>query len=85
MFDKLQQIQKLKSMQDALGKERIEVEKQGCKIVINGKFETEELTINSELSHEEQERAVKECVNEGVRKVQTLVAQKMQEMGGLGF
>jgi len=84
MFEQLKQIQKLQQIQNVLKNERIEHEKNGVRIVINGKLEIEEVKLNPALSISDQEKAVKDCVNEAMKKVQMAVAAKMQSMGGLG-
>ena len=83
MFDKLKQIQKLKGMQDELGKERVELEKDGVKVIVNGKMEIESITLNSELSKEASEIIIKDCVNEAVKKVQMIAMQKMMQSGNM--
>lgn len=80
MLDKLKQLKELKQMQGELEKERVEVEKNGIKVVLNGKMETEGIVLNSDLSKEEQEKLVKECINEAMKKVQMIAAQKMFKM-----
>ena len=82
MFEKLQQLKKIKDLQSSLSQEKAEGEKNGIKVVINGKMEIEEIQLNPELGQEEQEKALKECLNETMRKVQMIAAQKMQQMGG---
>ncbi len=77
MFDKLKQIKQLKELQDSLKKEIIEVEKSGVKIIVNGKMEVESVTLNDDISIEDQEKAVKDGINEAFKKIQTLAAQKM--------
>lgn len=83
MFEKLKQIKQLKNLHDALSQEKAEVENRGVKVVVNGKMEIEEIELNAELNKEEQEKAVKICVNEAMKKVQMVAAQKMSQMGGL--
>ncbi len=88
MFDKLKQLKQLKDMQNALGKEKLDVEKDGVKVTINGKMEIESVSLNSELETGRQEKLVKDCLNDAVRKMQMRVAQKMAGMPalkGLGF
>ncbi|MCD6429557.1 YbaB/EbfC family nucleoid-associated protein [bacterium] len=80
MFDKLKQLKQIKEMHDAMQRERVEVEKQGIKVILNGKLEVEEIVLNPELQKEEQERILKECFNEAVKKVQLAVAQKLSGM-----
>lgn len=77
MFDKLKQIKQLKELQDSLKKESVEVEKNGVKIVVNGKMEVESVTLNDEISIQDQERSVKDAINEAFKKIQTMAAQKM--------
>jgi len=76
MFDKLKQLAQLKEMESKMKEERIVVENNGVKIVINGKLEIEEIALNPQLGLEEQQRIVKDCFNEAVRKIQMSMAQK---------
>jgi DNA-binding protein YbaB len=85
MFEKLQQIKKLQEIQNALKNEKIENEKNGVKILMNGKLEVEDVELNPALSIDDQEKAVKDCLNETMKKVQAVVAKKMQSMGGFGM
>jgi DNA-binding protein YbaB len=85
MFEKLQQIKKLQEIQNALKNEKLEGEKNGVKIYMNGKLEVEDVALNSSLSIPDQEKAVKECFNDTMKKVQMVVAKKMQNMGGFGM
>ena len=77
MFDKLKQLAQIRDLQAKLSREKVEVEKQGVKMIINGKMEVEEVVLNSALSKEEQETAVRECFNDGMKKIQTLAAKQM--------
>lgn len=79
MFDNLKQLKKLKELKDSLGKERIEMEKEGIKIIINGKMEVEEIILNDDLDKEQQQRILKDCFNDAVRKIQTIAAEKMMQ------
>lgn len=81
MFDKLKQLAQLKKLKDILEKERREVEREGIRVVINGKMEIEEIQLNPELSIEKQEKLVKDCINEAMKKIQTEAAQKMFQGG----
>lgn len=87
MFNKLKQFkdlrQQAKTMQDILGKESITEEKNGIKVVMNGNMEITELTITSEAGKDEIARQTKTVVNDAIKKVQRLMAKKMQEMGGI--
>jgi DNA-binding protein YbaB len=83
MFEKLKQIKDLraqaKTMQNALSGESASVEKNGVKITINGNLEITELTIAEGAGA----ATVKDAANEAIKKVQKIIAQKMQDMGGL--
>ena len=84
MFDKLKQLQQLKELRDSVSQEKAEVEKKGIRVVINGKMEIEEIQLNPDLSKEEQELVLKECLNESMKKIQMLLASKMSQMPGFG-
>lgn len=83
MFEKLKQIKDLraqaKTMQNALSGEAASVEKNGVKVTINGNLEITELTIAEGAGA----ATVKDATNEAIKKVQKIIAQKMQDMGGL--
>lgn len=82
MLDKLKQLgqlAQLKKIGDSLQKEKREVEKEGIRVVVNGKMEIEEIKLNPELSIEQQEKLVKDCINEAMRQIQMEAAQKMMQ------
>ena len=85
MFDKLKQLQKLKDIQQILKQERIEVEKDGTKIVINGGLEIELIQLNPLLDKEKQEKILKDCFNEALKKINVSIAQKVSKMSGFGL
>lgn len=85
MLDKFKQLQQLKALQDSLVEERAEVERMGTKVVVNGKMEIEQIQLNPDLSREDQEKVLRECLNEAMKKVQMLVARKMSQMPGIGI
>ena len=80
MFDKLKQLKVFKDLQEKLSQEKVEIEKQGTRLIINGKLEVEEIILNPALGKKEQEEIIKECFNDGVKKIQMSVAQKMFQM-----
>ena len=80
MFENLKQLKKLKELKNALEKERQEVEIEGTKITVNGKMEIEQVILNPEIDKEKQEKIIKECFNQAVRKIQEQAAQKMMQM-----
>lgn len=80
MFDNLKKIQQLKELKDSLEKERIETEREGIKVVINGRMEIEEIRLNPALDQKNQEMILKECINDLMKKLQRMAAQKMMNM-----
>lgn len=78
MFDKLK---KFKEIQKFLAEEKVEVEKKGCMVMMNGKMQVEEVRINSELGTSEQEEAVKDAMNEAIKRLQMKLAQQMPKIG----
>ena len=87
MFNKLKQFQELKNqaktLQNMMSQQSVTIEKSGIKVTINGNFEITSLSIVEEKNKENLERAITECINEAMKKVQRLVAEKMQSMGGM--
>jgi len=87
MFSKLKQFKDLRSqaktMQNALADESITVEKNGCKVVLNGNLEIMNLNLNENLNKNSQEEILKDCLNDAIKKAQRLMAKKLQDMGGL--
>ena len=80
MFEKLKELKKLKELQGQLAQEKEEVEKNGVKVAVNGRMEIEEVVLSEDLSKEEQEKTVKDCANEAMKKMQAIAAQKMFKM-----
>ncbi len=80
MWDQIKQAKELQRLQGELKKEKVEVSESGVRMVVNGKMEVEEVELSEGVSKEEQERAVKKCFNEAMKKVQMAAAQKMQSM-----
>lgn len=87
MFNKLKQFKDLRSqaktMQNSLAQEIITQERNGSSIKLNGNLEILELSLNSELSTNDQEDNLKKLLNEAIKKAQKVMAKKMQEMGGI--
>jgi len=73
----------MKQLSDSLATELAEVERQGIKVVVNGKMKIESIELNSELTKEEQGRILKDCINEAMTKIQKNIAGKMSQMPGL--
>lgn len=85
MFDKLKDLKKLKDLDESLGKEVIEKEKEGVKVVINGKAEIVSISLNNGLEKEKQEQVLKECINDASREAKMFMAKKAAEITGFGF
>jgi len=77
MFDDLKQLAKMKELRDTLEKERKEIEKDGVRVVVNGKMEIEELELNSQLGADKQQGLIKDCINRALKEVQQEAARKM--------
>lgn len=80
MFDKLKQ---LKQMQEVLKKEEVEEEINGVKVLVNGKMEILEVSLNNDLSKEDQEKALKDCLNQAFSRIQSNLSSKMGQFKGL--
>lgn len=71
-------------MQDQMKKEMMTIEKNGVSVTINGSFEVQDIKLNPSLSIEDQQRALKEALNEAKNSIQKKLAQSL--MGsGMGF
>ena len=86
MFNKLKQLKDLRSqakqMQNTLSDESVTIEKNGIKVVMNGNMQITELITNPELKKENMESILTDCINDAIKKIQKIMAKKMQEMGG---
>ena len=93
MFSKLKQVKELrdqaKKIQNTLADETVEATAAWGKVkmVMNGNQEVLSVTIDPELVVAEKkdtlEKAIKEVTNDSIKKVQKVMAQKVQKMGGL--
>jgi len=70
MFEKLRQFKELKRIQEKIKKEKIEVERQGTKVILGGNLEVIEIKLNPELDKTTQEKVLKECLNEAISQIQ---------------
>ena len=80
MFDKLKQLKELRELQNAAQQERFESEKSGVKVVVNGTLQVESVVLNGEMPADQQAGAVKDAVNEALKKAQFSMAKKFQGM-----
>jgi len=87
MFSKLKHLKDLRSqakvMQNILAQESITIEKGGVKVVMNGNMDVISVVIQEEIPREKLEGIMKENINDAIKKTQRVMAQKMQEMGGI--
>jgi len=84
MFDKLKQINELRKLQGEFAKEKLTVEKRGVFITMNGSMDVEAVKLNSALSIEDQQEALKEALSQAKHEMQKKMAQKMMA-SGMGF
>ncbi|MFA7141807.1 MAG: YbaB/EbfC family nucleoid-associated protein [Candidatus Paceibacterota bacterium] len=85
MFNKFKQLKQLKDFESSLKKQTIIKEKDGIKIVLNLKMDILEIKLNQELSFEEQEKKLKDCLNEAMNDAKLQMAKQAQSMGGFGL
>ena len=77
MFDKLKQLNQLRQIQKTIEAETLTHEKNNIRDTIDGKMAIKELALDPARSPGDQEKVVKECINEAMQKMQQLMAQKM--------
>ena len=81
MLDQFKKLAELKKLQDSFKKEKLNVEKRGVSVLMNGNFEVEEIKLNSELSVEDQQNILKNCLNEAREEIQKKLAKIMMSSG----
>ncbi|MCX7957299.1 MAG: hypothetical protein N2643_05380 [Endomicrobia bacterium] len=81
MFNFLKNLKELNEVNKIISSEVIEVEKEGIKVKINGKMEIEEIVLNPSISIEKQQKILKDCINDGVRKIQLKLMGKLSNKG----
>ena len=84
VFDQLKKIAELKKLQDSFKKEKMSVEKRGVIVEMNGNFEVENIKLNPDLNIDEQQEALKQCLNEARESIQKKLAKVMMA-SGIGF
>jgi len=82
MFDKIKQMKQIMDLQNQMKQEKAEAEKDGVRVVVNGKLEVEAIYLNPNLTPQQQEKSARDCVNDALRKVQMSAAQKMMNLPG---
>ena len=81
VFDQIKKIAELKKLQDSFKKEKITVEKRGVIIEMNGNFEVESIKLNPELGLEDQQQALKQCLNQAREEIQKKLAKNLMASG----
>lgn len=81
VFDQLKKINELRKLQGDMKKEKIVVEKRGVTVEMNGEFAVENIKLNPELGIEDQQDALKQCLNEAREGIQKRMAQVMMNSG----
>jgi len=85
MFEKIKKIKQLRDIQKSLKEEKVEMEKDGLRIVLNGKLELLELNLNPEKSFSEQEEILKQLFNQAIREIQVKISHKLSQFSGWGL
>lgn len=93
MFGQLKQLQELRKqagqIKTALAEETIEgIGANGLvKIILDGNQEVRQVEISDQLlaDKEKLSQALVEAANDGIKKVQKVMAQKMSQLGGFGL
>ena len=76
IFDSFKQLNELRQMSDEIKKEEIVIEINGVRLIVDGSMVLKNISLNSELSISEQEKAIKDCFSEAAKEVQTRMAKK---------
>ncbi|HOS88109.1 MAG TPA: YbaB/EbfC family nucleoid-associated protein [Candidatus Pacearchaeota archaeon] len=85
IFDKIKDIQKLKELDNEFAKQTFNGEKEGVKVILNGRGEIISLALNPNLAVEKQEQILKELINEVSQRAKMEMAQKTAQLTGLKF
>lgn len=81
MLDQIKKFAELKKLQDSFKKEKIIIEKKGVAVEMNGNFEVESIKLNSELSTEDQQEILRQCLNEAREDIQKKLAKSLMSSG----
>ena len=85
MFDKFKQMKQLKDFESSLKKQTLSKEKNGITVTLNLKMEILDIKLNPALDIAEQEKRVRECINDAMNEAKMEMAKQAQSMGGFGF
>jgi len=84
-LQKIKDIQKLKELDNEFAKQTFNGEKEGVKVILNGRGEIISLALNPNLAVEKQEQILKELINEVSQRAKMEMAQKTAQLTGLKF
>jgi len=79
MFNLFKNLKELKEIQDLVSSESVVVEKDGVKIKINGKMEVEEVLLNPNMDITKQQKILRDCLNDGLKKMQMSLVTKLAQ------
>ena len=79
MFDKFNDLNKLRKLKSALGEEEERLEENGVEVLVSGEMKIKEIKLNDQLKAEEQAILLKDLINRAFQEVQKKVAAKMKE------
>lgn len=82
IFDQFKKLAELKKIQDQMKKEKTTVERNGISATVNGNFEVEEIKLNAEMGVEDQQKILKQCLNEAREQIQKKMASVLGPMLG---
>jgi len=77
MFQKFNELNKAKKLQEAFSSEKVKLEREGIEVTVSGQMKIEEIRLNSQLTAEEQGKALVGLLNEAFSILQKKVAAKI--------
>ena len=80
MFDKFKDLAKMKSLQKSIQEKEFISEKEGIKVIIDGSFNIKDVFLNSDLNKGEQEKILKDCLNDVFKKARLSIAQEFSQI-----
>lgn len=83
-FDKAKQMKQMLDLKKQLEKQSVIIERDGIKVVVDGKLEITEIELNPELEIDDQAKKLKKIINDANRQMQMKMASEMKGMG-MGF
>ncbi len=75
MFGKLGKLKQLNQLAQILSQQEIKIEKQGIRIVMDGKMKIKQIILNPKLNQKQQEEILKDCLNQAIKEAQLITAK----------